>query len=52
MKGVCTHDDFIGVANVFFEFMGIKNHIHQNRMGFIEIDDFQPVFCKCNGGVG
>jgi hypothetical protein len=51
MKGVGAYDDLVGMTYVFFEFMGIQNDVHQNRMCFVEIDDFQPIFCKGNGGV-
>jgi hypothetical protein len=52
MERIGAHDYFIGMADVLLEFARVQNDIHQYSVRFIEIYDFEAVFCKRNSGVG
>jgi len=51
MEGVGANHDLIGLAFVQFEFIGVQHHIHQDRMGLVEIDDADALFGERDGGV-
>ena len=41
MDRIGAHNDFFGIACIFFEFMSVKDNIDQDGMGFIKIDDLE-----------
>lgn len=46
MESIGAYNDFIGMTHVLLEFVRTQNHVDQNGVGFVEIDDFHPAFGK------
>ena len=51
MESIGTYNDFVGMTHILLEFVGAQYHVYQYRMGFVEIDDFEPVFREGHGRV-
>jgi hypothetical protein len=52
MEGVGANDDFFRFAFVLFEFVGVENHVDEDGMCFVEIDDFKHIFGEGDGSIG